>query len=134
MREVGNIDNVNVAPGRRANGAWSLLTHERKTLRAVRGVVDPPDIVSVSAYRLHVTEENWIGDRSAFSSSADVEDRHAFRPERGHENSVAHEYVVDERISHHFHKHFNGRSGIGDVEDHQPRWVLSRIDRQKGVQ
>src|SRR5882762_9456117 len=99
-REVADVDHMDVAARGDTDGAGSFLTNERVTLLAGDAVVKPPDVVNLPAYCLDIAERNGIR-HAPIACAADVPDRNPLVPERGHENSIAHEHVVHVWTAHH---------------------------------
>ena len=71
----------------------------------------------------------------AGAGSANVPDRDSLVPERRDENPVADEDVMHERIAHLGGEDLSRRRWVGQIDDHQTRWVAaSGIDRKKCVE
>src|SRR5687767_4265026 len=99
------------------------------------GDISPPvDVVHLPANCLYVAQLNGIRDCPSFPTATDIPDCHAVVPERGHENAITNEHIVDEWTSHYTRKHHGRRGGTGDVDDDQSRSrACARIDRKKSI-
>src|SRR5256714_11428199 len=116
--EVADVDNVDVSTRRGADRAWPLFTHECKTLLAADCILNPPDVVGFSARGDDTSNDGRIRDAPSQTAAPNVPDRDSRIPQRGDQNSIAHENIVNVRASHSRRENLLWRGRVGEIDNH----------------
>src|SRR6266550_4734946 len=114
-----------------------ILPRSQRTsaLFSVCLVVKPPDVVRLATLCDDAAQWYWVVDASPAISAADVPDLNSVVPERGDEDAVSHEDIMDVRVAHRRRENLLRGRGVGDVDDHEPRrCVTDRIDAEERVE